>query len=312
MQHVVLIGLGSIGLGYDLSTSGIIRNQTMTHLKALRDSEFYSVIGVMDSDESKLSIARDIYSVSAVSSLNDINSTEKIGLIAIATPTQTHIDVLESIPDNLIPDVLLIEKPAGKNSQECFRIAQWANSSSTVVFVNYFRRYLPTVKVAREYISGLNLGKLLSVTVNSYGSLLNIFSHFMDLGLTVTGKHLFCSCPKPVPTGAKSDLLLECTKCGVHYSFLGVGQARVTSKLRICFENYQIDLVDDGMEIIITKPKGDGLVNFKTEKSVYMNYQRVVYSAIANFSNDTHFLAGMNQAIEIHSFIESARIDDGE
>jgi hypothetical protein len=134
----------------------------------------------------------------------------------------------------------------------------------------------------------------------------------MDLGLSVTGKHLFCSCPKSALTGANSNLLLECTKCGVHYSFFGVGQAKVTSKLRICFENYQIDVIDDGMEIIISNPKSDGLVSFKTEKSVYMNYQKVVYSAIANFSNDTHFLAGMSQAIEIHSFIESARIDDGE
>jgi hypothetical protein len=312
MQEAVLIGLGNIGMGYDLTASGILINQTMTHLKAISDSEFFSVIGVIDSEKSRLSLARDTYSVRAVRSLNEIPSTSEIDLLTIATPTPTHLEVIESIPESMVPRILLIEKPAGNNSQECFRIAQWANSSSTLVFVNYFRRYLPKVKDARDYISALILGKLLSVSINSYGSVLNIFSHFMDLGLAVTGKHLFCSCPKSAPTGAKSNLQLECTKCAVHYSFVGVGRAKVTSKLRICFENYQIDIIDDGMEIIISEPKVDGLISFKTEKSVYMNYQKVVYSAIANFSNDTHFLAGMNQAIEIHSFIESARIGDGE
>lgn len=312
MQEVVLVGLGSIGMGYDLSTSGILLNQTMTHLKAVSDSEFFSVIGVIDSEESRLSLARDIYSVRAVNSLNEIQSTNEIGLLAIATPTTTHLDVIKSIPAKMIPKILLIEKPAGKNSQECFQIAQWANSNSTLVFVNYFRRYLPKVKNARKYISGLILGKLLSVSVNSYGSLLNIFSHFMDLGLTVTGEHLFCGCPKSTYKNVQSELLLECTKCDVRYSFFGVGESKLTSQLRVCFENYQINIVNDGMEIIISDPNGDDLVSFKTAEDVYTNYQKIVYSAIANFSNDTQFLAGMNQAIQIHGFIESVGVDDGE
>jgi hypothetical protein len=134
----------------------------------------------------------------------------------------------------------------------------------------------------------------------------------MDLGLTVTGEHLFCSCPKSTYKKVKSDLLLECTKCDVRYSFFGVGESKVTSQLRICFENYQINIVDDGMKIIVSDPNGNGLVNFNTAEDVYMNYQKIVYSAIAHFSNDTHFLAGMNQAIEIHGFIESAGVGDDE
>jgi hypothetical protein len=312
MKEVVLIGLGKIGMGYDLSSSGILFNQTMTHLKALCDSDLYSVCGVMDTENSNLILARETYSVRTVSNLNEILPTKKIDLLTIATSTQTHLEILESLPENLIPKILLIEKPAGASSQECVQIAQWANSNSTLVFVNYFRRYLSKVKEARVFVSGLNLGKLLSVSINSYGSLLNIFSHFMDLGLTVTSKNLFCSCPKSTYMEAAPNLLLECTKCGVRYSFFGVGQSRVTSQLRICFENYQIDIDDDGMKILISEISGDGLVCFETSEDVYKNYQEIVYSAIGTFSKDTHFLSGMNQAIDVHRFIESTRVSDGK
>jgi len=312
MQDVVLIGLGNIGMGYDLSPSGILLDQTMTHLKALNDSEFYSICGVMDSKNSKLMLAREIFSVKAVCDLNEIQPINQIGLLAIATSTQTHIEVLESLPENLIPKILLIEKPAGASSQECLRIAQWANSYSALVFVNYFRRYFPRVKEARDFVSVLDLGRLLSVSINSYGSLLNIFSHFMDLGLTVTGTQLFCSCLKSTYREAGSGLLLECTKCDVLYSFFGVGLSKTISQSRICFENYQIDIDRDGMDILISKTNGDELVCFKTSEDVYMNYQQIVYSAIMSHSADTQYLAGMNQAIEIHKFVESARVGDGE
>ena len=312
MQDVVLIGLGNIGMGYDLSPSGILRDQTMTHLKALNDSEFYSIFGVMDSENSRLMLAREIYSVKAVSNLNEIHPTKKIGLLTIATSTQTHVDVLKSLPKNLIPEILLVEKPAGSSSQECYQIAQWANSNSTLVFVNYFRRYLPKVKDARSFVSGLHLGKLVSISINSYGSLQNIFSHFMDLGLTVTGTHLFCNCPKSSYKESESHLLLECPNCGVRYLFCGIGLARMTSKSRICFENYHIDIDCDGMKILISKPNGQEVACFKTSEDVYINYQQIVYSAIMNHSANTQYLAGMNQAIELHGFIDSVGVCDGD
>ena len=312
MQDVVLIGLGNIGMGYDLSPSGILLDQTMTHLKALSESEFYSICGVIDSEDSRLMLAREIFSVKAVSNLSEIHPTNKIGLLTIATSTQSHVEVLMSLPENLIPRILLVEKPAGTNSRECYQIAQWANSNSTLVFVNYFRRYLPKVKDARGFVSGLHLGRLVSISINSYGSLLNIFSHFMDLGLTITGKHLFCNCPKSAYKESESRLLLECPNCGVRYSFCGIGLSRMTSKSRICFENYQIDIDCDGMAIQISKPTGDGLVFFNTSEDVYINYQQIVYSAIMSHSADTQYLAGMNQAIEIHRFIESAGVYDGQ
>lgn len=307
MQEVVLIGLGNIGMGYDLSSSGILLEQTMSHLKALTNSEVFSVCGVMDTDYSKLILAEKFYSVKAVSDLTEVQPKNEIGLLTIATSTHTHLEVLKSLPQNLIPQILLVEKPAGASSRECYQIAQWANSNSILIFVNYFRRYLPKVKDARDFVAGLNLGRLISVSINSYGSLINIFSHFMDLGLTVSSAHLFCSCPKSNYKKTESGLLLECTNCGVRYLFYGIGLERITSKSKICFENFHIEIDSDGMVILISKPNGDKLVCFQTSENDYVNYQQFVYSAILRYSTDTQYLAGMSQAIEIHEFIESLR-----
>jgi len=301
----VLVGLGDIGMGYDLSPLGILSNQTMTHLKALNDSQYYSVRAVVDTDNVKLLLAREIYSVTAVENLVKIDSPKKINLLTVATSTLTHVDVVESLPSHLIPKILLIEKPAGANSEECSRIAQWAAVNSSMIFVNYFRRFLPKVKDARAFVSGLSLGKLLSVSIDSYGTLLNIFSHFMDLSLTVTGVQLFCSCQKLTLKKHGSASFMVCMKCMVEYSFIGLGHPKKSTQIKICFENYQIDIELDGRKICILESDGVELVSFETSEAVYANYQQVVYSAIMNFSEDSRYLAGLDQAFQIHRFVES-------
>ena len=312
MNKSILFGLGNVGMGYDIEKSKVLPRQTMTHLKALAESEFFSVLAVVDLDIEKLIEAEKIYSVRAVKSLSEIEIDDKIDLLTVATHTSTHFEVLASLPSKWLPKVLLIEKPAGANYLECSQIHAWARANSIKVFVNYFRRFLPKVKDARSFVSNLELGKLISVSIEAYGTMANIFSHFMDLGLTITGTQIFCDCPKLVIEEADSKMSLKCVKCEVLYDFYGLGYPRKSCQSRICFENFQIEIDSDGMEIRITKRDGDELICFKTSEDVYLNYQQIVYSSIMSQSADTQYLAGMNQAIEIHRFMESAKVDHGE
>ncbi len=305
IKNAILLGLGKIGLDYDLSPSGFFPNQTMTHLNALLKSDIYRICAVADVDSTKREFVRNFYFGPAVSDLKQLKVLGGIDLLTLATPTSTHLAVLRDLPANLVPKIILIEKPVGVNLTECIDIHDWASSNSVTVFVNYFRRHLPSVKQARDYISQLELGSLCSVSVDSYGSMLNIFSHFMDLGMTLTNRKLYCGCPKSSLINNETKKSLVCNSCKVEYSFVGLHGPKKTSQSRICFENYSIDIHLDGMEVVITKSDGTKLVEFRTPESLYLNYQSLVYSDIGHRSEDWTYLIGLDQAIQIHKFVES-------
>lgn len=305
MHNAILIGLGNVGMGYDLSPAGVLPEQTMSHVKALELSDYYTLLAGIDSDERKLSVAREHFSSSFVRSVRDLNHSTKITLVTVATPTSSHKRVVGEIPKSLIPDVLLIEKPAGANLSECLWLKKWGADNSTQIYVNYFRRFLPEIQKARNFLSELSLGNLISVRIFAYGTLKNIFSHFMDLGSFLSGRNLFCGCKKGVIGMEWLSLNLYCLSCDVVYEFHGLGAPKQDCSVKILFTNYVFDISLDGRSIVIKSSHGTMVKTFVTSTKDYMNYQEFVYSEIAKGAYGHHSLAGLGQATDIHAFLES-------
>ena len=291
-------------MGYDVSDSKVISGQTMTHLKALKESRDFQIIGVVDSDQLKSKVAEQCFSVETSKSPTEISVFSPPTLLTVATPTYSHRKVIEELPTGLIPKILLIEKPVGDSLKDSIYIRDWAAKNSVIVFVNYFRRYLPHVIDARNYLQRLNLGELISIEIDCYGEILNIFSHFMDLGMFLTGNLLFCDCKKKFVENSNLTSIIKCLECNVVYSFFGLGLKRKTCNAIFRFSNFQIAVHQDGMNIKITTSKGVAISSYQTPLTVYKNYQAFVYSKIANFSIDSEFLTGLEQSIQIHTFTQ--------
>jgi predicted dehydrogenase len=305
MNGAVLFGLGNVGMGYDFSPDGVLPEQTMSHVKALEFSDYFTLLAGIDSDERKLNLARNHYSSLFVSDVREINQSTKIRLVTVATPTNSHKSVVSDIPRTLIPEVLLIEKPAGMNSSECLWLEKWGEETSTKIFVNYFRRFLPEIQNARNFLSDMNLGDLISVQIFAYGTLKNIFSHFMDLGLFLSGRNLFCRCKKEILLKDQSNLDFNCLSCDVVYEFNGLNTQKRDCSVIIKFTNCTFNVILDGRSIIILNPSGVVVGTFVTSMKDYMNYQEIVYSEIAKGESGNCALVGLDEAISIHAFLES-------
>jgi predicted dehydrogenase len=309
VSHLIssaILGLGKIGIAYDLNPNGFIPGQTMTHVKALIESDYFELVGISDALMDKsIEIQKFLKNNLAVNT-KIWNESTSTGLVVIAVPTDQHIAAIDSI--QRMPRLLVLEKPGGMNSDQCLQIMNWGERNNVRVFVNYCRRYLPNTTESSLYLEGLDTGALISVRINAYGSLLNIFSHFIDLAIFLVQRPVFCDCTKEVFWMEPRSVNATCKQCNVIYYLDGINGKGQEVSMVIDFENLKISLTRDGQDIeVVNKLNGDAKL-FRCESSQYRNYQKFVYKRIGEMYKDSILnprFDGLGQALQVHRFLES-------
>ncbi len=148
----------------------------------------------------------------------------------IASPNNTHWDVLRHFEDRNIP--LIIEKPLDSTFDKLLKIVDFAKSYSAPIMVHHVMRYTPIVKKAKELISNGVIGELCSFRFclngggghmhnfrrnkkSGGGQMLEKATHDLDIML-----HLMESSPKKVVSickqqvfGGDKDDQLCCYNC---------------------------------------------------------------------------------------------------
>ena len=311
MISSLLIGLGNIGIGYDVSDDCLIDNQTQTHAKALIDSPHFDLVCIID--ESPEMVER------ALRIIADPIITDKatgLGILApdltvIAVGTTEHAKVIESLLNP--PRILVLEKPAGSSSAECLKIESWAYRNNVQIFVNYFRRYLSCTINSRTYLGAIATGKFLSAKITAYGTPLNIHSHFIDLGLFLANQDIFCECTKEKVNRKDNLVVAFCANCNATFTLSGIGEFKQDISMVLEYEYIVVMAVEDGKKIeIIDKADFTSRV-FEVSAIEYANYQKVVYERIAGVTKldevDDSYL-GLEQAKKVHLFLESVGCGD--
>jgi predicted dehydrogenase len=232
-------------------------------------------------------------------------------LVVIAVSTTQHASVVESLLNP--PKILVLEKPGGSNSIACSRISLWAIENKVQVFVNYFRRYLSSSVKSRLHIKKLRTGKLLSAEINAYGTLLNIHSHFIDLGFFLTDQQIFCECTNKIVNQVGDCRVAFCNSCKVSFRLGGIGKLKQDICMSLEFENVAILVLKDGQRIeIVDKFKQVPKV-FECKSLEYQNYQKVVYDKIAamlRLGVIEECYLGLTQANKVHLFLESVGVNN--
>ena len=172
---VGLIGLGKIGLGYDL---GLDSTYIQTHYRAILDQKRMKLAFVFDSDKSTY---RHVdRRVAKLSNLKQVKKQlSEIDVLIIATPSATHMTILKQLElkkDNKF--TVLLEKPVGDSLLSNITINEYLQNSD--YRVNYVRRSVPAFSKIKEYLSQTS-GWEMYCEFN--GDWLNIGSHFFDLFL---------------------------------------------------------------------------------------------------------------------------------
>jgi predicted dehydrogenase len=93
----------------------------------------------------------------------------------IATPTGTHLEVIEKVKSELKPKAIILEKPCGVDSTEVRAIKEIAGN--TTIAVNYIRRYDPMIQAVQRELAGK---KIFSANVKYGRGLVRDGSHGID------------------------------------------------------------------------------------------------------------------------------------
>lgn len=169
----LVIGLGKIGLSYDLKK----KNEILTHCKALKINQNFNLIGAVDKNLNKLKIFYKLYKKPYYQSLDQALKVLKPELIVISCDTKNHFDIFKKIKDCKSLKYVLLEKPGTYNVQKLKIIFNYFEKKNVKVFINYFRLfdnyYLDIVKKIKK-------NKYLEIFVIYNRGILNNCGHFIS------------------------------------------------------------------------------------------------------------------------------------
>ena len=176
----ILIGMGKIGYTDDLH----INKKIQTHYKALNQNRYIDLVGVVENRKIFLKNKKQkIYkSISEIKSLN-------FELAVIAVPTKDHFKILKFIINLKQPKMIICEKPFTDDYNKAKQINSLSIKKNKCIYVNYFRRSIPSFIKLKNYLNKSN--KLKKMNVFYSKNLIRNGCHFIDLAHFLFGKIKF-------------------------------------------------------------------------------------------------------------------------
>jgi len=301
-----IVGLGKIGFSYDLDPSGSLHaDQIMTHVRAVSQNSNTEITYLVDSNIEALSKANLIFGGGTFTSISDLLKNSATDILIISTPTTFHLQNLTEILKVWSPKMIIMEKPCGSNSNEALAIADRTGVLGSIVFVNYFRRYLPNFTQANDYLHLVEAGILKKVTIHGYGSLLNIFSHFLDIAVYFAGTAALTLGEKYIDIKNSSNLTCIDLESKVTYSFLGIGGDQRDCELLIEYENLTVFVGQNGRTIRIMDENLLEIRKFDCSNFDYLNYQAWALDGMLRDFKQCRNSLGLADALHVHKFIET-------
>ena len=180
MNHTVLIvGLGKIGIGYDLISDSV--NTIKTHARAFENHSNFSLIGGIDYLKSARNTFEEIYNAPAFKSLDTALDSLRPDLVVVASPTNSHLKDIQTIVNSSSVKAILCEKPLAYNVQDAQKIVNLCKFKNIKLYVNYYRRADPAViDLKNSFSTGKIEIPIKGIVWYSKGILHN-GSHFIDL-----------------------------------------------------------------------------------------------------------------------------------
>lgn len=173
---VGIIGLGAIGMKYDVATPDYV----LTHSRAALTHPQANLVWGVDLDRASRTEFVNISGRTAYASISDIPVDERPDIVIVATPTSTHRAVAsEAIA--LRPRLLLVEKPLATTVEEAEKMLSEAQEAGVGIVVNYFRRFDPGVRWLRDWLQEGRLGNFQAGHGYYSRGLLNSASHLINL-----------------------------------------------------------------------------------------------------------------------------------
>ena len=179
MNKVLIVGLGQIGMGYDLELSPDAF--ALTHARAFGTHPAFRLAGGVDPLSQRCELFEKHYACHAGTDLAAALVETSPDVVIIASPTSQHGAVLHAVLEQSKPRLILCEKPLSFDIDEARSMVAACKAHDCLLYVNYMRRSEPgAIEVKRRLVGGLIDTPIKGVAWYSKG-LFNNGSHFFNL-----------------------------------------------------------------------------------------------------------------------------------
>lgn len=177
---VLIVGLGQIGMGYDLEADSQARVATLA--RAFAEHGEFDLVGGVDSRAARRELFITHYARPVFSSVAAALKETKPTVVAIAVPTEAHYPVLlEVMQQTTGIKAILCEKPLSYDLAEATKMVELTAHAGVRLYTNYMRRCdRAVIEVKRRLQHGEVAGPIKGVCWYSKG-LFNNGSHFLNL-----------------------------------------------------------------------------------------------------------------------------------
>ena len=176
---VLLIGLGQVGMGYDLNLNG--GAHVYTHARAFEVHPRFDLVAAVDVDGLRRHAFEASYERPAYPDVASALAAHRPEIVAIAGPTSLHGELVRQVLAGSTPRVILCEKPLAYAPTEATAMVAACEARGVALYVNYMRRSDPgVIETHRRLVSGEIATPIKGVAWYSKGFLHN-GSHFFNL-----------------------------------------------------------------------------------------------------------------------------------
>jgi len=176
MLNVALIGMGNIGLLFDINKKS---KSALSHIKALYLHKEFNLKYLVDIDDKHLKKVKKFFpNVKFCTNYQDIINNNDIDIVTVATPTSTHFTILNDFSSNKNIKLYFMEKPLFNTKDEYKQISK--NIKNKIV-VNYLRRFDKNIQKLKQQIKINKYGTIQKIVINYCKGLKNNGSHMIDM-----------------------------------------------------------------------------------------------------------------------------------
>ena len=179
LDKCLIIGLGQIGMGYDLDLNP--ETHIYTHARAITLHAAFNLIGAVDTSGKQSAVFEKYYNKPVYVDLVNALETELPDVVVIANPTNKHCETLKTILQNSKPKVILCEKPLAYDLVEARVMVEICEKADVKLFVNYMRRSDPGAVEIKKRIEGGEISSPIKGFVWYSKGFFHNGSHFFNL-----------------------------------------------------------------------------------------------------------------------------------
>ena len=176
---MLIIGLGQIGVGYDIQHDADAF--ALTHARAFHRHDGFRLMGGVDLEPAMRNRFESAYGLPAFDDVRHSVGHLKPDIVVISTPTSAHAKTVKEVLAAGKPLAIMCEKPLSYNYEEAKQIVSTVAEHGCQLFVNYMRiSNAGVLEVKRRIQEDLIQGPFKGVAWYSKG-LFNNGSHFLNL-----------------------------------------------------------------------------------------------------------------------------------